>query len=368
VAAAATGKLPALSPMPPAPDKAYLERTAAWDFDIFSVPYERLPRLAFSVLVTHPSIAASASTDRWIDQPKLWRFVCAIFEHYHERPFHNFRHATDVLLATTSIVQAISKDHPRPFEDRKAVAALLVSALVHDTDHPGVMNNYLAASDHHLARKLAKPVAVLENHHAEMAITLLQRPELDFLAPLDAAERQTFLDLMHANVLNTDVTTTMPAAKEFSERGRRPSITVTQFDRQCSDLQGSGPNAAQVHCMIIKAADISNPARRLAIYSRWIEGIMAEFFAQGDIERLEGRPLSLNCDRETVEVPKAQVGFITFLVLPLFRSLATYSQQMAPYVAQIDANLEHFQAAAAANGAAANGAAANGAAANGAAK
>ena len=97
MAAAATGKLPALSPMPPAPDKAYLERTAAWDFDIFSVPYERLPRLAFSVLVTHPSIAASASTDRWIDQPKLWRFVCAIFEHYHERPFHNFRHATDVL-------------------------------------------------------------------------------------------------------------------------------------------------------------------------------------------------------------------------------------------------------------------------------
>ena len=54
--------------------------------------------------------------------------------------------------------------HPEPFEDDLAVAALLVSALVHDTDHPGVMNPFLNALKHPIATKLAEPVAILEHH------------------------------------------------------------------------------------------------------------------------------------------------------------------------------------------------------------
>ena len=64
---------------------------------------------------------------------------------------------------------------------------------------------------------------------------------------------------------------------------------------------------AQVMCLILKAADISNPSRPLPIYQRWITGVMSEFFTQGDAERAAGLPCSLNCDRHTVVEAKAQV-------------------------------------------------------------
>jgi hypothetical protein len=99
--------------------------------------------------------------------------------------------------------------------------------------------------------------------------------------------------------------------------------------------------------MIIKAADISNPARQLATYERWIDGIMAEFFTQGDAERRSGLPISMNCDRTSDQVARAQVGFITFLVGPLFNALSFWSPSLSEYVDQLEENKRHFEGLAA---------------------
>ena len=69
---------------------------------------------------------------------------------------------------------------PRYHPTYLAVAALLISALVHDTDHPGVMNTYLIATDHALATRRGKDKsAVLENHHAQISLSVLERAECD---------------------------------------------------------------------------------------------------------------------------------------------------------------------------------------------
>jgi len=227
---------------------------------------------------------------------------------------------------------------------------------VHDTDHPGVMNTYLIATKHpiSLLQGTDAPKAVLENHHAAMALALLERPELDFLCNLEPEERKRFKEFIHENVINTDVTTTMGAAKQFggqSSNARRPSTTVVDFERAVRQSkstekaeESTGPSVAQVMCLIIKAADISNPARRLSVYERWIDGVMTEFFVQGDCEREQGLPISMNCDRETVVLAKAQVGFISFLVGPLFTAISSYAPAIKPICDQLDANLAHFKA------------------------
>ena len=194
------------------------------------------------------------------------------------------------------------------------VSALLVSALVHDTDHPGVMNTYLVATKHPAAVLRGEtPTAVLEHHHAKIALTLLDRPELNFLEALAPEQRQRFKDLVHENVINTDVTTTMGAASSLQKR--RPSISVDDFNGQVQRASDSGSRAKVdtklVMCLIIKAADISNPARPLHVYKCWIDGVMTEFFTQGDAERQAGLPISMNCDRHTVLLPKCQVGLIS---------------------------------------------------------
>ena len=95
-------------------------------------------------------------------------------------------------------------------------------------------------------------------------------------------------------------------------------------------------------CLIIKAADISNPARPLPIYEKWIEGVMQEFFTQGDLEKAKGMQISMNCNRDVDKVPKAQVGFISFLVAPLYQALCSYAPSLQPLVDQLEQNRKHF--------------------------
>ena len=52
----------------------------------------------------------------------------------------------------------------------------------------------------------------------------------------------------------------------------------------------------------------------------------------------------MNCDRLTVRRGKAQVGFLKFLVTPLYTALESYDPKgMRPMVERLKANLSHFE-------------------------
>eukprot|EP00128_Syssomonas_multiformis_P010928 Colp12_sorted_trinity150504_noHs@31856 len=68
----------------------------------------------------------------------------------------------------------------------------------------------------------------------------------------------------------------------------------------------------------IKCSDVSNPAKPRNLCLKWTELIMEEFFRQGDEEARRGIPVSMFMDRMTTNVPKCQVGFIEFIVGPMY--------------------------------------------------
>lgn len=72
-----------------------------------------------------------------------------------------------------------------------------------------------------------------------------------------------------------------------------------------------------VHC-----ADLSNPTKPLELYRQWCDRIMEEFFQQGDRERDSGLDISPMCDRYNATVEKSQVGFIDYIVHPLWETWA----------------------------------------------
>ena len=98
--------------------------------------------------------------------------------------------------------------------------------------------------------------------------------------------------------------------------------------------------------MAIKCADIGNVTKGVGVCLPWTERVVQEFFEQGDAERELGLPISMNCDRKTVDVNKCQVGFISFIVAPIYKGIAKFvpavEQQLLPV---LDANLEHYKAA-----------------------
>ena len=68
----------------------------------------------------------------------------------------------------------------------------------------------------------------------------------------------------------------------------------------------------------LKCADISNPCRPWDISRKWAYKVCEEFFRQGDYERQLNLPVTALCDRHTTSIPKIQVGFFKFMVLPLY--------------------------------------------------
>jgi hypothetical protein len=210
-------------PMPPPLEESDAIRYCEWGFDVHTLEYSQLPKLAFQLLCVQPELfgmgLVGSRTSPQFDRPRLWRFVREVAARYHDRPFHNFRHAMDVLLACISLVRMIQKSQPEVFMDSSRVFSLFIAGLVHDIDHPGCMSNFLIATNHPLA-VLYNGRSTLENHHAATAIALLQRPECDFLVTLDPEKRAEFISRIQSNVLATDVTTTIPALKQVCAHSR----------------------------------------------------------------------------------------------------------------------------------------------------
>ena len=120
---------------------------------------------------------------------------------------------------------------------------------------------------------------MLAKRHVATALALLDAPETDFAASaLPPAQQAEFRQAMSDLVLATDVTTHLQFMKDFE-------MSVAQ----------QRVSALQAMKVMMKAADISNPTRPLPVYAKWVGGVMREFFAQGDAERVRGLPISQNC-------------------------------------------------------------------------
>merc|ERR1719443_1133876 len=73
---------------------------------------------------------------------------------------------------------------------------------------------------------------------------------------------------------------------------------------------------------ILHSSDISNPTKDLRFYNTWVERVLTEYFEQGDRERELGMPVSMFMDRFTTNIAKNQLGFIDFVVTPLYEAVA----------------------------------------------
>ena len=95
--------------------------------------------------------------------------------------------------------------------------------------------------------------------------------------------------------------------------------------------------------MALKCADISHTAKSSEIHLEWTNRVTEEFYHQGDIERERNLPLSPFMDRKTGDLPKSQIGFISFLVLPLYKAWCEEFQDSQPCLNSLTTNLEAWK-------------------------
>ncbi|CAF97600.1 unnamed protein product, partial [Tetraodon nigroviridis] len=267
-------------------------------------------------------------------------FMLTLESHYHSNvAYHNSLHAADVaqsthILLSTPALNAV-------FTDLEILAAIFAAAI-HDVDHPGVSNQFLINTNSELAL-MYNDESVLENHHLAVGFKLLQEDNCDIFQNLTKKQRQTLrrmvIDMVRAararaqgsrarfpsatlrwsphQVLATDMSKHMSLLADLKTMVETKKVTssgVLLLDNYTDRMQVL---RNMVHC-----ADLSNPTKPLDLYRQWTDRIMDEFFHQGDRERERGMEISPMCDKHTASVERTQVGFIDYIVHPLWETWA----------------------------------------------
>ncbi|XP_056410266.1 cGMP-inhibited 3',5'-cyclic phosphodiesterase 3B [Hyla sarda] len=280
-----------------------------------------------------------------IPEAEFRNFFRALESGYRDIPYHNRTHATDVLHAvwflTTQPIpgfQELSSDETEsdsgishtymasrscPVTDDSygclaanipalELMALYVASAMHDYDHPGRTNAFLVATNAPQA-VLYNDRSVLENHHAAAAWNLfLSQPDYNFLASLDHVQFKRFRFLVIEAILATDLKKHFDFLAEFNAKVN---------DMNSNGIDWSNENDRLLVCQVcIKLADINGPAKTRKLHLKWTEGIVNEFYEQGDEEASLGLPISPFMDRSSPQLAKLQESFITHIVGPLCNS------------------------------------------------
>ncbi|XP_036365375.1 cAMP-specific 3',5'-cyclic phosphodiesterase 4C isoform X4 [Octopus sinensis] len=241
-------------------------------------------------------------------------YLMHLEDHYHrDVPYHNAMHAADVTQSTHVLLSVSALENV--FTDLEVLAAIF-ACTIHDVDHPGVTNQYLVNTSSELAL-MYNDESVLENHHLAVAFKLLQEENCDIFANLSRKQHQSLRKMVIDMVLATDMSKHMSLLadlKTMVETKKVAGSGVLLLDNYTDRIQVL---QNMVHC-----SDLSNPTKPLEVYRKWVDRIMEEFFIQGDMEREKGLDISPMCDRHNATIEKSQVGFIDYIVHPLWETWA----------------------------------------------
>merc|ERR1711884_20149 len=287
-----------------------MSRLDCWGLDVFKVSDLSQERpLTVSTFTIFQSRDLFKSFQ--IVPQTLLNFLTTLENHYLKSlPYHNNLHAADVTQSIHVLLNSPALENV--FTPLEVLSAILASSI-HDVDHPGLTNQYLVNTSSELAI-IYNDESVLENHHLAVAFKLIQDNECDILASLSKKQRQSVRKMVIDMVLT----------KKVAGSG---VLLLDNYNDRIQVLQN------MVHC-----SDLSNPTKPLDIYRHWVDRITEEFFLQGDKEREAGLDISPMCDRNNATTEKSQVGFISYIVNPLWE---TWAELVYPDAQEILTTLEN---------------------------
>ena len=384
-----------------------------WDFDSLAMTSEEIRAhvlLMFGSLgllrvdcetPTHNSVDSDAAAAEGFCTPlALWNFVARIETGYNDNPYHNFRHAVDV---THTVYRYVTITEPRTHFTHVEKFALLVAALSHDLDHPGVNNAFLVNTKDRLAT-LYNDSSVLENSHIAFLYDLIatrqtrhaavatRRPrpgalprsdthvhtgsnarrhspsvegvssapgalpepgandEANIFAALDDSLYREVRRIIIATVLHTDMShhfkmvSQMEVFYELHSEGIAANTRRVKRGIMVDCIYKKEEDRQFLLNVILHAADISNPVKPLDNYGKWSYRVIKEFFEQGDAERELGMTVSPMMDSATVNLAMSQINFIEFVVAPLYAVFGRLFPETSTTLARLVNNRMHYQA------------------------
>ena len=280
-----------------------LQGVGEWNFDTLAIvphttePLKEVGYCAFRQLGLYDNFT--------IKQNVLLAFLTRVEHKYRvDNFYHNSIHAADVLNSCIFLLCTDAYKSGKFLE--LEMFGMVVAAIGHDVGHPGFNNAFLVNSMDSIALKY-NDRSVLENMHSALTFQILLKSDSNLVADLTKPNYMAFRKVVIALILATDLQKHMAKQAEFKAALEDDTKDLGDADYRLLILE-----------MCLKCADLGHGAKATDIHKRWTSLITKEFFQQGDTERQKKLPISPICDRELVVIPKSQVGFLNFMVLPIY--------------------------------------------------
>uniref|UniRef100_A0A9J8BEZ8 Phosphodiesterase n=1 Tax=Cyprinus carpio carpio TaxID=630221 RepID=A0A9J8BEZ8_CYPCA len=247
----------------------------------------------------------------------LKRWLLCIHDNYRNNPFHNFRHCFCVTQMMYSMICLCNLQEKFTQVD---ILILMTAAVCHDLDHPGYNNTYQINARTELAVRY-NDISPLENHHCAVAFQIFSQPDCNIFANFDP---EAFKQIRQGTI-------TLILATDMARHGE----ILDSFKQKVDNFDFT--NEEHVTCLkmvLIKCCDISNEVRPMEVAEPWVDCLLEEYFMQSDREKAEGLPVAPFMDREKVTKPTAQIGFIKFVLIPMFESVMKLFPQIEEVMVQ----------------------------------
>jgi len=300
-----------------------LDVYASWGFNALRLSQDQRRRVAeFTIARFHESSDGFFNSQE--DVLTLQRFLQALEKEYLPVPFHSFAHAADVVHGVARLMRVTGSEH---FLSGLEQFSLLIAAAAHDIGHPGVNNGFLSEVGHELALEY-NDRSPLENMHCAKLYKIVANPQADVFGNLTKDQYKEVRKHCIETILHTDMTMHTSMVKDL-QMLYQMNMEIFSDDSP-DDAQVEPVALAEIEIFteagaktlvmeaFLHSADVSNPCRSWEVTQMWAWQCLEEFFMQGDQEKEKGIPLQFLNDRDKLNKPHSQIGFIEFMIAPLF--------------------------------------------------
>jgi len=264
-------------------------------------------------------------------EEQLRLYVSSIAMMHRDNPFHNFEHASHVMMSVSKLLsrivapdevlngEATNKqlslhDHTYGItSDPLTQFSVVLAALIHDVDHSGVSNFQLIKEDAKIA-KVFRNKSVAEQNSIVLAWDRLMESRFTALRSFiysDPDELKRFRQLMVNTVLATDI-----FDKELQAlRKNRWATAFKQVTQEVDSTPEDDVNrkATIVIEHLIQASDVAHTMQHWHIYQKWNERLFAEMTVAHQNGRMEKDPAG--------GWYQGELGFFDNYVIPLAKKL-----------------------------------------------
>jgi class 3 adenylate cyclase len=261
---------------------------------------------------------------------QLEDYVSAVASMYRENPFHNFEHASHVVMSVVKLLSRIvapdigeetGKDMASTLHDHTygitsdplTQFACVFSALIHDADHTGVPNSQLIHENSNLA-KIYKDKSVAEQNSVDLCWDLLMDNNFDELRAAIYStedERKRFRQLVVNSVMATDIMD--KDLKNLRNNRWEKAFSDTANAHEESKEDAVDRKATIVIEHLIQASDVSHTMQHWHIYRKWNARLFEELYRAF----VDGRS-----DKDPSDFwYKGEMGFFDFYIIPLAKKL-----------------------------------------------